>query len=115
MLPLAPGACPLERTAEVLDHLAAESAGRCGPCFNGLPALARAFSSRLRGPGPGTRTGATGDVEQLAALVEGRGACAHPDGTVRMVRSALRAFPEELAAHDAGSCPARSLHDGVLR
>lgn len=112
VLPLAPGVCPLERTAEILDYLAAQSAGRCGPCFNGLPALARAFTARVRGlaaPDPG------GEVERLAGLVEGRGACAHPDGSVRMVRSALRAFPDELAAHDARGCATGSLRGGVLR
>ena len=112
MLPLAVGACPLERTAEILDYLAAESAGRCGPCFNGLPALARAFSARVRGL---ARDDAAGEVERLAALVEGRGACAHPDGSVRMVRSALRAFPDELAAHDARQCTAGSSRPGALR
>lgn len=112
VLPLAAGACPLERTAEILDYLAAESAGRCGPCFNGLPALARAFSARVLGL---PRDDAAGEVERLAALVEGRGACAHPDGSVRMVRSALRAFPDELAAHDARRCSTGSLRGEVLR
>ena len=35
VLPLAPGSCPLRRTAEIVGYLAAESAGRCGPCVNG--------------------------------------------------------------------------------
>lgn len=28
-------------------------------------------------------------IAELSGLVEGRGACAHPDGTVRLVRSLL--------------------------
>lgn len=75
---LAPGpdACPLDWTTRIVEHLAGQSARRCGPCFNGLPALATA----LRG-----RDGAR--VRSLVGLVEKRGACAHPDGTARLVRS----------------------------
>lgn len=101
VLPLAAGTCPLERAAEILDYLAGETAGRCGPCFNGLPALATAFGDRVAGR---RATDDPDGVDRLADLVAGRGACAHPDGTVRMVRSALRAFPEELDAHDRGGC-----------
>ena len=32
----------------------------------------------------------------------GRGACHHPDGAVRLVRSALAVFGEDVAAHAAG-------------
>ena len=90
--------CPVTRTVEITAYLAGQSAGRCGPCRNGLPALAR----EVRAVGQGR--GATGEVERLAALVDGRGACAHPDGTAGLVRSMLAAFPEELDAHRAGSC-----------
>ncbi|WP_396794461.1 NADH-ubiquinone oxidoreductase-F iron-sulfur binding region domain-containing protein [Microbispora sp. H13382] len=34
--------CPLGETARVAGHLAARSAGQCGPCRLGLPGLARA-------------------------------------------------------------------------
>lgn len=43
-------------------------------------------------------------VRELAGLVDGRGACAHPDGTARLVRSLLDALPHEVAAHVAGGC-----------
>ena len=46
-------------------------------------------------------------VEELVALVTGRGACAHPDGTARLAASVLRTFPGELAAHRRGRCDAR--------
>jgi NADH:ubiquinone oxidoreductase subunit F (NADH-binding) len=100
VLPLPPGACPLNFTAAVARYLANQSAGRCGPCFRGLPALATAYEDFLRG-------GPLEPVEQLAGLVTGRGACAHPTGTARLVRSALAAFPDEVAAHAEGRCAVR--------
>jgi NADH:ubiquinone oxidoreductase subunit F (NADH-binding) len=98
VLALHPGSCPLHRTAAVVDYLASQSAGRCGPCLNGLPALARAVHELDRArPSPAR-------VEQLVGLVVRRGACAHPDGTARLVTSLLAAFPEEPRAHAAGQC-----------
>ncbi|MEW2404464.1 NADH-ubiquinone oxidoreductase-F iron-sulfur binding region domain-containing protein [Streptomyces sp. NPDC046862] len=95
--------CGLAETARVLRYLALESAGQCGPCLNGLPRIAAAFRT-LAAPGP---QGATReDVARWAGLVEGRGACHHPDGTVRLVRSALTTFGGELDAHARGYCSA---------
>jgi NADH:ubiquinone oxidoreductase subunit F (NADH-binding) len=92
------GECPLELTSRVVDYLAGQSAGRCGPCFNGLPALARALGSVRDGHGGVDRVG------ELSKLVERRGACAHPDGTVRLVRSLLGTFAGEVTAHGEGRC-----------
>ncbi len=97
VLPLSPGACPLTYTVGVLRYLAQQSAGRCGPCVNGLPALAEAFEDLVGG-----RTGP--EVEAVAALVRGRGACAHPDGTARLVASTCATFPDEVEAHRGGRC-----------
>ena len=94
-----PGRCALELTAQVVAHLAGQSAGRCGPCFNGLPALAHAVRGLVDGD-PVARHRAV----ELVGLVERRGACAHPDGTSRLVRSLFTALPLEVAAHAAGSC-----------
>jgi NADH:ubiquinone oxidoreductase subunit F (NADH-binding) len=85
-----------------VDYLAGQSAGRCGPCLNGLPALAAAVRAVLDGRGGPER------VEQLSRLVVRRGACAHPDGTVRLVRSVFAALPEEIDAHANGGCTAVS-------
>jgi NADH:ubiquinone oxidoreductase subunit F (NADH-binding) len=63
-----------------------------------------------------------GDLERLAAgradpevldriwsrsaTVEGRGGCRHPDGVVRMVRSALTVFAPDAESHARGRpCP----------
>lgn len=95
-----PDACPLAVTVRIIDFLASQSARRCGPCFNGLPALALALHRVLDGSGARSR------VEQLASLVVRRGACAHPDGTVRLVRSLFTALPGEVAAHGRAGCTA---------
>ncbi|MGZ8177988.1 NADH-ubiquinone oxidoreductase-F iron-sulfur binding region domain-containing protein [Williamsia sp. SKLECPSW1] len=96
-------ACGLEVTARYLDHLAGESAGQCGPCVFGLPALAAGFHEIIEGGGPA----AANRVARLAATVDGRGACAHPDGTARLVRSALRVFADEIHDHAHGHCVGR--------
>jgi NADH:ubiquinone oxidoreductase subunit F (NADH-binding) len=93
--------CGLAETARVARYLALESAGQCGPCFNGLPRIAAALG-HLAGPRPDPR--ARADLERWAGLVEGRGACHHPDGGVRFVRSALRVFAAEAALHEQGRC-----------
>src|SRR5262249_38203373 len=108
------GRCGLAETARVARYLALESAGQCGPCFNGLPRVAAALD-HLAGPrprqrgradragrGPGHGPGA--DLERGAGLAAGRGACHHPDGSVRFIRSALRVFAAEAGLHDRGRC-----------
>lgn len=97
VLPLPAGRCPLERTTELLDYLAGQSARRCGPCVHGLPALAEAHAAASSGGDPVA-------VRRLVALVTGRGACAHPDGTARLAASSLTTFAEDLAAHADGRC-----------
>jgi len=95
------GRCGLAETARVARYLALESAGQCGPCFNGLPRIAVALE-RLAGPRPDRS--ARADLERWAGLVTGRGACHHPDGSVRFIRSALRVFAAEAALHEQGRC-----------
>ena len=82
---LSEDACPVAETARVARWLADESAGQCGPCLNGLDALATTVAELAAGRRRATRSSA---IERLASLVHGRGACGHPDGAVRCILSA---------------------------
>jgi NADH:ubiquinone oxidoreductase subunit F (NADH-binding) len=107
LLPLAEGWCPLVRTEALVDYLAGQSAKKCGPCFNGLPAMAEALRDLVHRGGP------VGPVEEICGLVVRRGSCAHPDGTARLVTSMLKRFPEEVDLHALGEC--RGGRDEVVR
>jgi NADH:ubiquinone oxidoreductase subunit F (NADH-binding) len=94
-------ACGLAETARVARYLAGETAGQCGPCMFGLPALADALAD-LAYQG---QNRAAGQVSALTGLVEGRGACKHPDGAAQLARSALAAFSADVAWHQQrGPC-----------
>ena len=101
VLALPAGACGLTETARIAGYLAGQVSGQCGPCINGLPRLADTLSSLARRR---ARPGLPAEVDRLAALVQGRGACRHPDGTARLIRSGLRAFEADVSAHLAGRC-----------
>jgi NADH:ubiquinone oxidoreductase subunit F (NADH-binding) len=95
--------CPIAETARVVRYLAEETAGQCGPCVLGLPALAEALA-QLAFSGGQDRTLA--EIGALIRLVEGRGACRHPDGATQLVRSVLSAFPADAQRHERqGPCP----------
>jgi NADH:ubiquinone oxidoreductase subunit F (NADH-binding) len=101
---LGSGTCPLAFAAEVADYLAGESARQCGPCLNGLPHLA----GNLHRLASGVRDRSLPvEIERMSALVSGRGACAHPDGTARFVASTLDVFRDHVAAHLEGWCQSR--------
>jgi NADH:ubiquinone oxidoreductase subunit F (NADH-binding) len=105
--------CGLIETARVARYLALESAGQCGPCLNGLPRIANALAELAGATGKRPRSGIAGDLERWAGLVDGRGACHHPDNTTRFVRSALRMFGPEISQHARGDCSATS-HEPFL-
>ena len=88
--------CPLEESARVVRWLAGESAGQCGPCVNGLPAIAGALEALARGTDVDR---AEQQARRWAGMVEGRGGCKLPDGAARFVRSALHAFSTHVALH----------------
>jgi NADH:ubiquinone oxidoreductase subunit F (NADH-binding) len=95
--------CGLRESARVIDYLASESAGQCGPCMHGLRAIADAVAALDAGTAP---TGERERVLRWTADVRGRGACHHPDGAVRFVQSAIEVFADEIEDHRSGRCGA---------
>ena len=70
----------------------------------GLPAIADDMNDLVRGADP---SGAALDrLQNRLGVIEGRGACAHPDATTRFAAAALRVFADDIADHVAGrTCP----------
>jgi len=104
-------ACGVAEVARVARWMAGQGAGQCGPCINGLEALAGVLE-RIAG-----RRLQQGDGERLTrwlAMVRGRGACKHPDGTAAMIASATRVMHAEFNAHARGEPCARCAAPPVL-
>ncbi len=95
--------CGLAHTAAIVGYLSEQGARQCGPCRNGLPRLAQLFDDLAY-----TRVddGLLDELHRMLGLVDGRGACRHPDGTVRFARSALEAFAGDIRHHRADRCDA---------
>jgi NADH:ubiquinone oxidoreductase subunit F (NADH-binding) len=104
VLLLSEEACPVAETARVARWMAGQSARQCGPCLNGLDALADTVEKLARGDAQGNPMVR---LEQLASLTRRRGACGHPDGAVRFIFSSYATFAEEFADHARhGTCEA---------
>jgi NADH:ubiquinone oxidoreductase subunit F (NADH-binding) len=88
--------CGVVATADVIGFLARSSAGQCGPCKFGLAAIA-ATAQDLAACRAGMAE--LEELESLLGLVEGRGACHHPDGAAALVASALETFGDEFVRH----------------
>jgi NADH:ubiquinone oxidoreductase subunit F (NADH-binding) len=100
---LGQSACPAQELARAIRYLAEQSAGQCGPCRNGLPAIAELLAAAVAGRAlPGARR----QLDRWSRELPGRGACHLPDGAVRVLRSGMRVFAAELAAHERGRCRA---------
>lgn len=93
--------CGLLETKRVVDWMANESARQCGPCAFGLPALAEDLTHLLYARRDGTTVLAR--LIERCGVIEGRGACRHPDGVVRMVRSSLSVFADDVERHARGT------------
>ena len=89
-------ACPVAETARVAAWFAAESAGQCGPCVNGLDAIAATIHQLATGT---ASHNTWSDLERWSHDMRHRGACQHPDGAIRFITSALRAFEPEVRDH----------------
>jgi len=94
--PLPQDVCPLAEMADVVRYMEGQGAGQCGPCVQGLAELADALERLAYGRAGGH---GTGRILEVCNLVEGRGACRHPDGVARFVRSGLGVFADEAASH----------------
>lgn len=104
VLLLSEEACPVAETARVARWLAGQSARQCGPCVNGLDALAATLEQAADGL---AEANATQRIARLEALVRRRGACGHPDGALDFVISAQQTFAAEFADHARrGRCDA---------
>ncbi len=96
---LGKAACGVAETARIARYLAGQSAGQCGPCAFGLPAIAEDMASLARGR---RDQGLVTRLQARLSQINGRGACGHPDGAVSLVRSALNVFGEDVLAHERG-------------
>ena len=68
----------------------------------GLPALADVLGRLAYS---GCRDGEIDQITALIPVIEGRGACRHPDGATQLVRSVLRSFPVHARWHERrGAC-----------
>jgi len=109
-------ACVVAETTRLAAWLARESAGQCGPCVHGLAAIADLLRGLTDGRvararhqahrrGRATAEDALSCLRRWSGDVAGRGACRHPDGVVRLVRSALDAFTADFDDHARhGAC-----------
>ena len=88
--------CGVAETARIATYMAGESAGQCGPCVFGLPAIAGDLVHLADGE---ANRPALERLRMRLDVVAGRGACRHPDGVVRLVRSALQVFASDFAEH----------------
>jgi len=91
--------CGIAETARIARYMAGESAGQCGPCVFGLPAIADDLELLAVGRGD---AGLLARLQRRCGEVAGRGACRHPDGVVRLVRSALDVFGDDVRGHATG-------------
>ena len=94
--------CGISETDRVLTFLAGQTAGQCGPCHVGLPAIAETFHKVATGR---ARPAAIDLLVRWSHDVRGRGACRHPDGAMLFLASAMDVFAADLRHHlKNGSC-----------
>lgn len=92
--------CGIVETQRMARWMANESARQCGPCAFGLPAIAEdltLLTQNSRDP-----QAAYQRLIERCGVIEGRGACRHPDGVVRLVRTAIQVFAADIENHLRG-------------
>ena len=94
------GSCGLAETVRLLDWMVDESAGQCGPCVSGLPAIADLLHGLVDGRASSRDVLGLG---HLAMDIRGRGACGHPTGAANLIESALDVFAPEVREHVRGA------------
>jgi NADH:ubiquinone oxidoreductase subunit F (NADH-binding) len=96
--------CPVAEVSRVMSWLAEQTSGQCGPCVHGLAAIADEVEAVRLGAAAPT---ALRRLRRWSGQVAGRGACHHPDGSVRFLASALKVFEPEIEMHRRfGACEA---------
>lgn len=93
--------CGVVETQRVVKWMANESSRQCGPCAFGLPALADDLAHLARTSRDALAAYAR--LRERCDVIDGRGACRHPDGVVRFVRSALKVFAVDIDNHVRGA------------
>jgi NADH:ubiquinone oxidoreductase subunit F (NADH-binding) len=104
LIALGESSCGLHESARVIEYLARQSAGQCGPCVYGLRAIADSVAAIADGVAGARELERVG---RWSSEIRGRGACHHPDGATRFVASALSVFAEEIEWHRHERCGAR--------
>ena len=104
-------ACGVAETDRIISFLARESAGQCGPCYVGLPAVSELLHSVTLGRA-GQRSLAT--LTRWTSEIYGRGACRHPDGAMMLLRTALSVFADDVIQHSRGHPCGASRHAPIL-
>ena len=72
VLVLGPDTCPIGEVARIAGYLATQSAGQCGPCKLGLPAIARSLAAIASGAGTYGRSSGTesGAIQAVRLCIE---------------------------------------------
>ncbi|MFG3521148.1 NADH-ubiquinone oxidoreductase-F iron-sulfur binding region domain-containing protein [Nocardia nova] len=91
---------PWQVVLSALTYAAGESAGQCGPCMFGLPALRDDLIDLLDRRAPADTAER---LRRRLTRVPGRGACRFPDGVARFLASALDVFGSSLLVESLGS------------
>ncbi|MBI2081222.1 MAG: SLBB domain-containing protein, partial [candidate division NC10 bacterium] len=98
-----PRSCLLDLARRETRFFADESCGACDPCRLGTRALLAALD---RLTDPATRTEAEARIRELGAVLADASRCGLGQVAANPLLSVLTYFPEEIAAHAAGACPA---------